>query len=86
MDRYDISYASEHLPELIERAARGETVTITDGTHGAFQLYPVSEAVAGTARKRPIPGQWKGRLTEPARLMEPLSEEELAWLSGENSE
>ena len=85
MDRYDISYARGHLAELIDRAARGEEVSITDPERGTFRLQPVSEAVTGTGRRRPILGQWEGRLTVPVRLFEPLSEDELACLSGEQS-
>jgi hypothetical protein len=31
------------------------------------------------------PGRWKGRFTVPERPFESLTEEELAWLSGERS-
>ncbi len=38
MDQYDITYAREHLAELIEKAARGEDVSIVDPVRGAFRL------------------------------------------------
>ncbi len=38
MDQYDIAYAREHLAELIEKAARGEDVSIVDPARGAFRL------------------------------------------------
>ena len=84
MDTYDIAYAREHLGELIDRAARGEAVSITDPVLGTFRLAPDSDGAA--IHPRPILGQWKGTLTVPARLFEPLSDEELSWLSGERSQ
>jgi antitoxin (DNA-binding transcriptional repressor) of toxin-antitoxin stability system len=91
MDRYDITYAREHLPELMARAARGEDVSISDPEHGTFRLAPDRPAVDGDdaviepTLQKPVLGQWKGKLTVPERLFEPLSEEEMAWLSGEAS-
>jgi antitoxin (DNA-binding transcriptional repressor) of toxin-antitoxin stability system len=38
MDQYDIAYAREHLTELMEKAARGEDVSIVDPARGAFRL------------------------------------------------
>ncbi len=100
MDQYDIAYAREHLAELIEKAARGEDVSIVDPARGAFRLtidaagtktaatpklpYDLSAPrVTDTmpkfvplAEKR-IPGQLKGKMQVPARLMEPMTEEEL---------
>ncbi len=88
MERVDVSYARDHLPELIERVARGEEVSIFDPRHGSFELRPTGEAHRETQPDigPPILGQWQGRLIVPARLFEPLSEEELGWLSGERSE
>ena len=40
MDQFDISYARDHLPELMERAARGEVVSIIDPERGTFVLRP----------------------------------------------
>jgi antitoxin (DNA-binding transcriptional repressor) of toxin-antitoxin stability system len=87
MDQYDINYAREHLDELVGKAARGEEVMIEVPGQGTFRLQQLAEAPADKPqRRRPILGQWKGRLTVPERLFEPLTEEELAWLSGEQSE
>jgi len=86
MDDVTIAHAKEHLEELIEKAARGEVVRIVDPKGVAVRLTTDAKS-EGDARKprRPVLGQWKGRLKVPERLFEPLSEEELAWLSGENS-
>ncbi len=87
MDQYDIAYARDHLLELIERAARGEEVSIKDPARGTFKLMHASQPSAEPSfPDKPILGQWKGRLKVPDRLLEPLSDEELAWLSGEHSE
>ena len=37
MDHYDLAYAREHLGELLDRAARGEVVSITDPERGTFR-------------------------------------------------
>ena len=78
MDHYDLAYAREHLGELLDRAAKGEVVSITDPERGTFRLAPDDEPI------RPIFGQWKGLLTVPEQLFEPLNHDEL-WLSGEQS-
>jgi antitoxin (DNA-binding transcriptional repressor) of toxin-antitoxin stability system len=76
-----LSEAKEQLEEVVARAARGETVRIVHPQLGAVKV------VADTMPKRPkrVIGQWKGRIEVPARLMEPLSEDELRWLSGEEA-
>jgi antitoxin (DNA-binding transcriptional repressor) of toxin-antitoxin stability system len=81
MEDVSLAQAKDHLEELIERATKGEDVRISDPRLGTVRLQPV--AIAGRPERRP--GRWKGRFTVPARLFEPLTEEELAWLSGERS-
>jgi prevent-host-death family protein len=85
MDDVTIREAKEKLEELIERAARGEDVRIVDPEHGAVRLVPADHS--DTRPARVVFGQWKGRMAEipPERLLAPLTAEELAWLSGENS-
>ncbi len=77
-----ISYAKEHLEELLERAARGDDVRIVVPRIGTAKLQIVQTAGSNIER---IPGRWAGRFQVPARLFEPLSGEELEWLSGEQS-
>ena len=85
MDTYDIAYASQHLAELPERAARGEDVSISDPSLGTMRLVPAPRA--NTLPSGVILGQWKGRMAEISeeRLLAPLTEDELASLSGEES-
>ncbi|HEY7550797.1 MAG TPA: hypothetical protein VH913_14935 [Hyphomicrobiaceae bacterium] len=86
MEDVSIDHAKDHLEELIERAAKGEEIRISDPHFGTVKLLPVGPTVV-ISKPRPErrPGRWKGRFTVPERLFEPLSEEELAWLSGERS-
>jgi Arc/MetJ-type ribon-helix-helix transcriptional regulator len=50
----------------------------------AVPARDVFAAIEARLRQR-RPGRWKGRLTVPERLLEPLTDEELVWLSGERS-
>ena len=107
MDTYDISYANQHLEELIARTARGEDVRISHPKHGTITLTATvtstltcsaSGAVDRSGRQhegaatgrvtdtmepfvplthKRIAGQLTGKMQVPARLMEPMSEEEL---------
>jgi prevent-host-death family protein len=83
MEDVSLTHAKDHLEELIERAARGEDIRISDPQRGTVRLLPVSPPARPRPERRP--GRWKGRFTVPARLFEPLTDEELAWLSGERS-
>jgi antitoxin (DNA-binding transcriptional repressor) of toxin-antitoxin stability system len=80
MDTVDIKYAKEHLAELIERAAKGEDVLITQ-PDGVTAKLSVDPAVARPVRR---PGRWKGRLNIPDDvLLAPMSDEELRDWYGE---
>ena len=85
MEDVTVSHAKEHLEELIERAARGEVVRISDPRLGTVKLQSVTAVEAEVLYPQRVPGQWQGRFAVPARLFEPLSEDELARLSGEQS-
>ena len=89
MEDVTLSHAKEHLEDLIARAAQGEDVRISDPRLGTVRLAPVtpisahSERVTDTmapfvplAHKRKL-GLLTGKMVVPARLMEPMSEEEL---------
>ena len=89
MDTFPMKDAKEHLEELLEKAARGEDVRISDTRHGTVRLTPVRQPDVLAPRvtdtmepfvpsdgERPL-GRLKGKMTVPARLMEPMSEEEL---------
>ena len=85
MEDVTLAHAKEHLDELFERASRGEDVRISDPKLGTIRLVPAPENE--TKQSGVIFGQWKGRMAEipTERLLAPLSEEDLAWLSGEQS-
>ena len=82
MDTVTIKDAKEHLEELLEKAARGEDVRISDVKHGTVRLTPVRTpditAPRVTDTMEPfvpltqdrVPGRLKGKMRIPARLME----------------
>lgn len=89
MENITLSEAKERLEELIERASRGEDVRIDDPKHGSVRLMPARQPQpnpGGPPYPERIPGLMKGKVTiSDEELFAPLTEEELAWLSGENS-
>lgn len=87
MDDIDLRQAKEQLEDLVERAARGEAVCIVDPRFGnmRFSIAAVPKNSAPSHPKR-IPGLMKGKAhISDADLFAPLTDEELAWLSGESS-
>ena len=85
MEDVTLAHAKEHLEDLMRRAAAGEDVRISDPELGTVQLTAATGGRADVTLERK-PGQWKGRFTVPDRLFEPLSDDELSWLSGKRSE
>jgi antitoxin (DNA-binding transcriptional repressor) of toxin-antitoxin stability system len=90
MDDVTLDYAKEHLEELIERAARGETVRIVHPVIGPVRLAAGGETATATDRqlRLTVPrkiGLLQGEIRVPKRLMEPMSEDELADWYGEQS-
>jgi prevent-host-death family protein len=81
MDDISIDFAKAHLEDLVARARRGESVRIVAPGLGAVRVVSDGPAV----RPKRVFGQWKDKMVVPARLMEPLTEDELRWLSGEDS-
>lgn len=79
MEDVSLAHAKDHLEELIARASRGEDVRISDPELGTVRLLPVADVKAAVEEPRPVrrPGRLKGKFTVPARLFEPMSEEEL---------
>jgi prevent-host-death family protein len=89
MEDVSVAQAKDHLEELIERAARGEDIRISDGKLRTVRLTPVPGADRLAARitdtMEPfvplaadrVPGRLKGKMQVPARLMEPMSRKEL---------
>ena len=64
--------AANDLAGLIRRARDGDVILIVDGTEVIARLEPVRRSKG--PRKA---GSMKDTLTVPARLMEPMTEEEL---------
>ena len=78
MEDVSLAHAKDHLEELIARASRGEEVRISAPELGTVRLLPVAGGKAAGDDTRPVrrPGRLKGKLTVPARLLEPMTEEE----------
>lgn len=83
MEDVDLRYAKEHLEELIERVRRGEDVRISDPEGGALRLVRDD---GGVGPRTIFLGQWShlAEISEE-RLLAPLGDDELEWLSGERS-
>lgn len=75
MENVALDKAKVHLEELIERAAHGEDVRISDPKHGTIRLMRVDEDER--PRKPRRLGLLEGKMKVPERLMEPMTEEEL---------
>ena len=73
MDTIPTSMAERELPGLIHRAASGETIVLEAPSGERVRLEPLP--VAKGDRE---PGLMKGKMGVPARLFEPMTEEELA--------
>jgi hypothetical protein len=84
MDTFTLAEAKDNLEDLLTRAARGEDVRIADPKFGTLKVSAESVKL-GDLPKR-VPNLWKDKYIIPERLMEPLSDDELGWLSGEQSE
>lgn len=90
MEDISIAHAREHLDELIARAQGGEVVVISDPKLGDVRIVPqprqpdlLARRVTDTMppfvplkEKRRL-GHLEGKMTVPARLMEPMTEDEL---------
>ena len=87
MESVSVVEAKEHLEDLMRRAALGEDVVIGDAATGTVRLLPVGAPKTETEHQKPPrePGRWRGKFVVPERLFEPISEDELSWLSGEQS-
>jgi antitoxin (DNA-binding transcriptional repressor) of toxin-antitoxin stability system len=99
MENVDLNHAKAHLEDLITRAASGEDVRISDPKFGTVRLLPMPRTPDLTAAritdtmepfvplKEPRKsGRWKGKLTVPDNLFDPMTEEELNDWYGEADE
>ena len=82
METIPTSRAELELPDLIHRAAAGETIVIEAPTGERVRLQPEPVTVGAGVPDR-VPGSMKGKIEVPARLFEPMSEDELKLWYGE---
>jgi hypothetical protein len=78
MDTIPTTKAERELPDLIHRAASGETIILEAPSGERVRLEPLHEL----AEDR-VPGLLKDKIKVPARLFEPMTDEELKLWYGE---
>ena len=87
MDDVSLAYARDHLDELLQRAARGEDVRITDPSVGTVRLQAVTAAPATETKpkRRRRLGHLAGKIPPPpADFFDPMSEEKLKLWYGDD--
>jgi antitoxin (DNA-binding transcriptional repressor) of toxin-antitoxin stability system len=77
MEDVSIAHAKEHLEELVARAAHGEDIQIIDPKVGKIKLTLASDGPTRPRKPRRL-GLLEGKMMVPARLLEPMTEDELA--------
>jgi prevent-host-death family protein len=75
---YNIADAKTHLPELVERAAAGETIIVARAGKPKARLVPMEDP---GARLR-VPGKGKGRFKVAQGFDDPLPEEVIGSFDG----
>ena len=81
MDTIPTSRAERELAELIHKAATGETIVLEAPSGERVRLQPLPRSAGGER----VPGLLKDKFDIPARLFEPMTEEELKLWSGEET-
>ncbi len=81
MDTIPTNVAERELAELIHRASSGESIVLVSPTGERARLEPLPNA---TISER-VPGLLKHKFDIPARLFEPMTEEELKLWSGDDT-
>lgn len=76
MEDVSVAHAKEHLEELVARAARGEDVGIVDPKVGKVKLTLAGNGASRPRKPRRL-GLLEGRITPPARLLEPMTRRSL---------
>ncbi len=75
----NIAEAKAHLPELIERAAQGETIILARAGKPRARLVPLEAVDRKTLR---IPGKGRGRFAAVVDAAAPLTDEQIALFEG----
>jgi prevent-host-death family protein len=77
----NIAAAKAHLPELVERAANGETVILARAGKPRAKIVALDDKPP----KKRVPGKGKGRFRLKKGFDEPLPEEVLALFEGRST-
>jgi prevent-host-death family protein len=70
---YTVHEAKTNLSKLIRKACAGDTVVIARGKEPVVRLVPIR-----SARKKRVPGRFKGKIHAPPEAFAPMSKRELA--------
>jgi prevent-host-death family protein len=76
----NVAAAKASLPELIERAASGETIILARAGKPRAKLVPLKPSPKGASKR--VPGKGKGRFRMKKGFDEPLPERVLAAFEG----
>jgi prevent-host-death family protein len=74
----NIAVAKAHLPELVERAARGEIIVLARAGKPMARLVPLDDE----RKALRVPGKGKGRFRMTADFDDPLPDDVLASFEG----
>jgi prevent-host-death family protein len=78
MENVKIAYAKAHLPELLERVARGERILISRYNTPVAELIPPPEK----PKRKFGTGKGKVRIIDP-HCFDPMTDEEVeGWING----
>lgn len=80
MDTIPLNAAEQELSQLIHRATVGETIIIEAPSGERVRLEPVT-----ALNEDRVPGLLRGQIQVPAKMFEPMSEEELKLWNGEDA-
>ncbi len=83
MIKVTIEEASRDLRALIERVRSGEDIVIVDHDEVLARIEALERRTGEPAKRRP--GSMRDTLTVPARLMDPLTDEELELVWGKEN-
>jgi len=81
MATYTVAHAQENLPDLLERAGRGEAIVVANDQGVKVKLTLVHDEAA-TVKRRKF-GRYKGKMTLSDDIFEPVMSDEdyEAWMS-----
>ena len=77
----NVAEAKAHLPALIDRASKGETIVLARAGKPQAKIVPLGPF----STKLRVPGKGKGRFRMLSGFDDPLPPEVLAWFEGKGA-